>query len=314
MSFCLRIRFTLGPSLQISSEASELSIPDPIDGKDARLKGEREKSISDSKHLSLTVMPFATGGEAEAGADRWVDALKTAFAQVLIGADFGDRAPKGEATEAGLEMLEQEVGQRVINDVHGVSVFECDPEPRFVRIEAAGVVGKPPDRVTAAIALALERQVELSPGERLSYDLFAASSREFSVDARFVMLMMALETLIHCDPRAESVRQHVKSLITSTRRSDLPKAEKDSIVGNLNWLLNESIGQAGKKLASKLGNRTYMDGAETPEKFFSECYNLRSALVHGWHPRPSREDVGNRTAPLERFVADLLSLEIGGSK
>jgi hypothetical protein len=314
MSFCLRIRFTLGPSLEISSEASELSIPDPIDGKDARLKGEREKSISDSKHLSLTVRPFATGGEAGAAADRWVDALKIAFAQVLIGADFGDRAPKGVATEAGLEMLEQEVGQRVINDVHGVSVFECDPEPRFVRIEAAGVVGKPADRVTAAIALALERQVEMSPGERLSYDLFAASSREFSVDARFVMLMMALETLIHCDPRAESVRQHVKSLITSTRRSDLPKAEKDSIVGNLNWLLNESIGQAGKKLASKLGNRTYMDEAETPEKFFSECYNFRSALVHGSHPRPSREDVGNRTAPLERFVADLLSLEIGGSK
>jgi agmatinase len=46
-----------------------------------------------------------------------------------------------------------------------------------------------------------------------------------------------------------------------------------------------------------------MDGAETPEMYFSECYNLRSALVHGSHPRPSREEVGNRTAPLERFAS-----------
>jgi hypothetical protein len=312
MSVCLRIRFTLGPSLEISSDASELPIPDPIHGKDARLKGEREKTISESKHLSVTVKPFATPDEAKGAAVHWVDALKTAFAMVLIGADFGERAPKGVATEAGLEMLEREVGQRVINDVHGISVFECDPEPRFVRVEAAAVVGKPSDRVAGLIVRALERQVAMSSSERLSYDLFAASSREFSVDARFVMLMMAVETLIHCEPRTESVRQHVKSLITTTRQSDIPKAEKDSIVGNLNWLLDESIGQAGKKLASKLGDRTYMEGTETPEKFFSRCYNLRSALVHGSHPRPSREEVGDRTAPLERFVGDLLSLKIGG--
>lgn len=314
VAYCLRIRFTLGPGLEISSEASELSIPDPIDGKDALLRGEREKNISESKNLSLTVRPFVSELDATGAADRWIDALKTGFARVLVGADFGERAPQGVVTAAGIEWLESEVDQRVLNDVHGASVYECEPDPRFARMSANAIVGKPLDRVLAAISLALENRVEMSTQERLSYDLFAASSREFSVDARFVMLMMAVETLIRCDSREKSVRDHVSSLISATKQSGISKAERDSIVGSLKWLLDESINQAGRKLAATLGERRYMGGMETPEKFFSKCYNLRSALVHGADPRPSRETVGDRTAQLEWFVADLLSMEIGGTE
>jgi len=314
VALCLRIRFTLGAGLEISSSASETSISDPVEGKTVTLKAQRESTFTDSKHLSLVARPFHSEGEAEKSAERWIGVLKTAFAHVNVGADFGDRAPKSVATKAGLEMLEAESGQRVLNDTHGVSIYQCEPQPLFVRGEASAVVGKDLNRVLEAIDLAIEHCAEMTASERLGYDLFAASSNEGSADARFVMLMMAVETLIDPRPRTTAVRAHVDALIEATENAEISKSEVQSIVGTLRWVQEESIGQAGRKLAARLGTRTYMNGAESPARFFTQCYELRSALVHGRYPRPSRAEIGDRAASLERFVADLLSLEIGGTE
>lgn len=311
---CLRIRFSLGPRLKIDSEEFQVPIGDPVEGKNALLRGQRDTPISDSKHLSLMVQPFDAKDDAERAADRWIGILKTAFAHVAIGADFGGRAPTSVATSAGLQMLEAQWNQRVLNDVHGVSIYECQPEPLFARGEVDFVVGKPLARVVASVDRAIERRVTMSSRERLSYDLFAASTNESSADARFVMLMMAVETLIDPAPRDLAVRSHVEDLIETTRSASLPKSEIQSVVGTLDWLRQESIGQAGRKLAATLGDRKYMDGSESSTQFFTRCYDLRSALVHGYDPRPSRETVGDRSASLERFVADLLSLEMGDAE
>ena len=42
-------------------------------------------------------------------------------------------------------------------------------------------------------------------------------------------------------------------------------------------------------------------------KFFKVCYEIRSRLVHGQAPRPTRDEVGAVAAHLENFVGDLLS-------
>jgi hypothetical protein len=76
----------------------------------------------------------------------------------------------------------------------------------------------------------------------------------------------------------------------------------------LSWLMDESTSQAGRRLAARLDGRIYMD--QTPEKFFTSCYELRSKLVHGHHPRPDVADVNARCAPLEIFVSDLLAGEL----
>lgn len=49
---------------------------------------------------------------------------------------------------------------------------------------------------------------------------------------------------------------------------------------------------------------------ESPTKFFTRCYDMRSRLVHGLDPRPSRGDVDKRAAELERFTSHLLSIEL----
>jgi hypothetical protein len=142
----------------------------------------------------------------------------------------------------------------------------------------------------------------------LSFDLYCASASQPSTDARFIMLVMAVETLLKLQPRPESSLAHVEHLIGLTQAADLPKSEKSSLLDSLKWLRDQSIGQAGRALAATLGDRTYTD--MTPPKFFAHCYDLRSRLVHGKTPLPERQEVRVTAGQLERFVANILSREL----
>jgi hypothetical protein len=296
----------------LSSPEAELAFRDP-DSKTVVLKtAEGNKPLNEAKHVALLGRPFDTAEEATAAAERWVGRLQKAFARLNVAADFGDRAAQSFLTNAGLDLLKSDNRDRILSDVHGIMVFECEPAPRFGRVEPVqAIVGPGEERLLSTVEKTVDIGAVMTGREQLAYDIYAASAGGGSPDARLVTLMMAVETLIDSAPRTKAVRAHVERLITETKQAGLPKAEVSSLTGSLQYMLNESIGQAGRKLAARLGDRRYMDGAESPVQFFTKCYNLRSALVHGHDPRPSREIVGGRAAALERFVADLLSLEFG---
>jgi hypothetical protein len=208
--------------------------------------------------------------------------LEKAFAAINLGADFGDRAQTSVLTNAGAQIFEAQVGQPVLNDVHGVMTFECEPGPRFVSVGATVSVGRSAEHLAQAIANAREIGASMSGAERLAYDLYSASFALPAADARFVMLMMAVETLIEPAPRSDAVRIHVEQLIARTKEADLPTAEKDSVVGSLRSLMDESISQAGRRLAASLDGRIYMD--QTAGEFFRSCYGS----VAGWSTATTR--------------------------
>jgi hypothetical protein len=89
-----------------------------------------------------------------------------------FGADFGLRAPAGAFSNYGLKMVEASSGRRVLNDVHGAMVFECEPEPLFAKLGARATVGKPPDRLLRLVKAASEADVTMSEREILAFDLF----------------------------------------------------------------------------------------------------------------------------------------------
>ncbi|MDP9403921.1 MAG: hypothetical protein M3P85_11490, partial [Actinomycetota bacterium] len=196
----------------------------------------------------------------------------------------------------------------ILQERLGLHVYPCKPPPRFARAGGGlAVLGHPGWRIEKALRSSIAKHPSFNEQEELAYHLFSASFFQRSSDARFLSLMMAVETLIAPQPRPYRVRSHVESLITATRAAALDAGEKSSILSLLGFLLNESIGQAGRRLARTLGNRTYAE--ETPVKFFTNCYEVRSRLVHGLRPRPSAQEVDVRAAALEVFVADLLSLD-----
>jgi len=268
MSYSFRIRFHLPDEYRVGINEPELIIGNYL-GSDIVLRSNQaDTPINESPTLILRGDNYASVEEAWNAGLHCKDVLTLAFAQNHIGADFGDRTPRSAFTNAGLERLKE--------------------------------------RLMETLKLAFEHNSNLSDQQRLAFDLFGTSFFQKSIDARFLMLMVAVETLLEQSMRSKEVQKHVKELIHLTKVSSVMSSnERNSIIGSLQSLNKESIGQAGRKLVKCLGNRTY--GGQKPHTFFTTCYEIRSKLVHGYVPRPTRDDIASICVSLESFVGDMIS-------
>jgi hypothetical protein len=135
MAYQFRVRFNLAERVRIQAAAPELRLASAAeDGKAVTLRPSNPNSeFGEAEELVLLGYPYESEYEAETDARRWVVWLKAAFARLKIGANFGGRGPSGVLTNAGLLWLEETHGRRVLNDVHGVTVFEAEPEPLFMK-------------------------------------------------------------------------------------------------------------------------------------------------------------------------------------
>jgi hypothetical protein len=307
VSYCFRIRFHLS-SVRIHSDAHELALPARAGSTESVIlqSATPGEVLRDGGELLLLGRCYVSELEAREAGVHWRGTVQKALASLNVGAEFGDR----EEGEGASRQITEHEGVRWIHDTFGVTVFECEPWPRFARLGSPTVgTGIQEDRLLKAIGVATAFGAVMSDTERLAFDLFSASFAEPSADARLVMRMMAVETLLDPAPRPAPVLDHVDDLITQTKKSTLPADEVQSLLGSLRLLRKESISRAGKELARSLPHQQRYMG-EPPTKFFSECYKIRSALVHGRVPRPPRSDVATRAESLRLFVGDLLSKEL----
>lgn len=268
---------------------------------------QREDAIKDSKTLVFKSEGWPSQEDAAQAAGKYVPAFMLTLARLRVGADFGGRAPKSAFTRTGLAMLEKQRGFRVLNDVHGLMLYESEPQPRFVKFGAdviRGVNQRHFEQVFSSAVMGVRQPTER---ERLALDLFNGSFFQRSADSRFLVLVMAIEALLDPPLRSQKAVAHVESMIAATQESEsLSANEKRSLLDSLEWLRCESINQTGRRLASdRLGERKYME--KKSPAFFSYCYSIRSRLVHGEHPLPTQEEIGSAVAQLEVFVSDLLS-------
>jgi hypothetical protein len=268
--------------------------------------------ICDSDQLAVIGSGYESARDAEVEGRRVRKAITVALARVRVGADFGDRAAKGVFTEHGLKWVEQQIGQRALNNVHGLMVFETIPKPRFASSNAQLTRGTTPESFLSAYAKSLELSPALSQREELSYTLFNTSFFQPTADSRFLLLIMAVEALIEPEPRCGESLAHVESLIQQTKNAALSAQERNSMLGTLRWLRVESINQAGRRIAGeRLGSRTYI--GMTAADFFTRCYQMRSNLVHGNIPVPTFNEIGAIAATLEVFVSELLTIPVLGN-
>jgi HAMP domain-containing protein len=265
-----------------------------------------EGAIKDAQRLVLTGTGYNSEAEAISEGELWRGRLMRAFATLNIAADFGDETRLGGGfTVHGLAAIGR--GRRVLNDPLKLWAYEeTDENPLFVVTNPISEfwVSSPHERLEAALTYAIARG-DLSRELQVSYSLYAASFG-LAPEPRFAMLMIAFESLIRVKPRSAEVQTHVRSMMTATQGSELPANEIQSICGSLNWLLDQSINQAGRELAKSLGPREYLNG-EAPGKFFTRCYTVRSRLVHGNHPIPSPTELGQLAAPLEHMVSEIIA-------
>lgn len=305
--YSFRIRFNLPEGTRINIAEPTWTFG-PVDGVDVSMRPLHESTIGKSGQLSCRASGFTDEQSARSTGERVRDILTLAFAHARVPADFGDRAPRSYITPAGLAMLEKERGGRVLHDYHGLQVFVSDPVPSFTDFNVNAVVGRAGDALKAGVTAAIDVAPQLDAAVRTAFDLFSASAGVRNSDSRFLLLMMAVETLTQQQPRSEHELAHVDALVKATEAADLTGDEKKSLLSSLQWLRIESVGAAGRRLARSLGSRLYGDLA--PDRFFMKCYDMRGQLVHGYVPRPDHGVVGTMAAQLEQFVGDLIALPL----
>lgn len=271
------------------------------------LRSDKDGSLSQSGIALLIGHGFATVDDALTVGEAWISVLIRAFSAQHLCADFGDRNPGGgEFSDDFRRRMSRDAHMSTLNDVHGLMVYAENPLPQLIEVlpvtATAVVQGQ---RLLDTIEHARELGGEVSETERLAFNLLSASLSEESSDARFLMLMMALETLIDQQQRSPEAIALVSELQEMVRKSDISDADRNSIVMSLGDLSRESVGRAGRRLAKTLGGRRY--AGMRPTAFFTACYELRSKLVHGHADRPSVDEINQLVGMLQFFVSDLIA-------
>ncbi len=311
VDFSFRLRFLIPPSRAVNIDESYVALSGPHHPSLTLGADPKETPIKETKALILKGTGHASEDEAISTGERFRDALILTLAHCRIGADFGDRDSHRGFTRNGIREIEDRTGQKVLNDLYGLMAFPTMPPPGFVRVgEPTLILVTPGEHFVDAFSKAAQANYSLTERERLSYMLYTASFFERSQEARLLFLVMSVEALTEPLPRPSTAAAHVDTLIQLTRNAPtLSKSEKDSLLGSLEWLRQESIRQASRRLIStKLGDKTYDNKPATD--YFLQCYDLRSDLLHGADPYPTMAQVGSASANLEVLVADLIAAPV----
>jgi hypothetical protein len=233
MTYAFRLRFRISSSDIIEIGASRFELPSKH-GPLVLSTGKLDVSIREAKDLIIRGEEYASENDAKAASEQCRDVLIRALARLRIGADFGDRSPKGGFTHAGLAMLENWMGGRVLNDVHGLMTFETEPPPKFVKLGEANLAPVTQQgEFEKAFTAAADSDFALTEQERLAFDIFSASFFQPSQDARLLLLVVALEILIMPSDRSPEVLEHVKHLEELTKgATQLSQDERNSILGS----------------------------------------------------------------------------------
>lgn len=269
---------------------------------------EKDRSIEDSKTFICKSSGYQSAEEAVEAGERFRDALTLSFSHCRIGADLGHGVSRGGFSKYLIDKIQKEQNLRLINEVHGLMVYETDPSPSIIRVPTATLaLNTPSEKFISDFMVAFDSGYRLSDRERISYSLYSDSFFVPTPTARLIFLVMAVESLVDPQKKSDAAVQYITEFIEKVRGAeDMKEPEKNSLLGSLSWLCDESRSQGCRRIIqNRLGNAIFNE--KPAIEFFEECYSYRSSLVHGIQPYPSRDQVSRAAATLEFMVSKLIS-------
>jgi hypothetical protein len=303
--FDFRLRFNLPESYRIASDVEELELLVTHSGQKIYLHSAvAGTAIKEHTRAAVRGGPFESEQEARNAAERSKRSLLFWAIEQRAGIDFGDGRQRSIATNEDLRMLEEQHRVPFRNDALGIDVFEPLEKLRFVHCSVTAEVEKYPPNLVSAFTREYSNKKHATEKQILACEIYASSFFDIGQRSRFITLVTAVEALLEPAKRPDSVQSLVDELAAKTQEADVDQATKTSIGGSLQKLRYESIGQAGRALAtSLLGDKLY--GGKSASTFFRSCYDLRSAIVHTGTAGHDA-DVWQLASAMEEFVAHLL--------
>jgi hypothetical protein len=259
-------------------------------------------SITEASVLALYGAPYPSEDEARSDGGIWANKLRRAFAAVGATARF-ELGPSN-FTESALADLSSARRVPVLNDDNGVVTLIHNPQTLFARIELGPSV-RPNQAATVTALCSDHASSELTASQMRAYRFWSEADFLTIPAARFALLMIALEALSDPQPRTGETLAHLQVLIDTTMQAQIPKEERDSLVGALAALEHEAVRNACIRAAMEWGERTY--GGLPAVDFVKLCFRRRNALMHGRRDLPNFEEAARLAAELSRFVGELLA-------
>lgn len=250
---------------------------------------------------------FTTEELALRGAKQARSALLFCMVESRIGVDCGDGTMRSVITNAGIELLQQELGIQIRNDIHGIDVYQHSQELKFARMDAEMIVGKSATQFAQLFAQKFTSKISVSEKIIVATELYGSSWFDITPRSRFITLVTAIEALLEPASRPRNVISLLEKFaqkVDEYDETELNKDAKDILKNGLGFLKTQSISQAGRELAYKLLGNKQFNGKDA-SKFFSYCYNIRSKILHEGS-QPSGVNVEQLVTHLEEFVSSML--------
>ncbi|MEQ6896563.1 hypothetical protein [Microbacterium sp. KR10-403] len=315
MTYAFRMTFRIPEGNRIGHDGPVLILRDGPAPRVTIQPRAMDQTIKQEQRFTLKGEGYQTEGEADEDGNRWISALALGSVAGLVPVDLEGRKPRGQFSQAFLDQVSLPTGETVElrSDQPGLEVFSEDQPTSWLGFEGNAEAVRNAATTVDAVRRAYDEN--LRPDERtmLAIDLYSAAESTGDADARFLMLMSAVEAMIVTEKRSDEQVAVLKGLRQEiSEMTDLDPEDRDQLASAVIGLRFESISAAGRRLAESLAPRTY--GEKSAVDFFRRAYDVRSNLVHGnpGKKRPSIDVVRELTGPMIFFVHDLI-LTHGGA-
>ncbi|MBK7585523.1 MAG: hypothetical protein IPI67_35725 [Myxococcales bacterium] len=296
--FNFRLRFHLREGDCIASDEVEILIVEDQDrGQLTVRSGGRGRPLRSQPSALLVGQGYDDRRAALRAADNAKSALLVWAVGRRIGVNIGHRLGWSRGVEGP-------AGDAAHTD--GIDVYEDGEKggiTGLMKLDAA--VGTNAEAFVSTVRHEFLRDTVLSEKQRLAAELYCQSFFDLSRRSRFITLVTAVEALLEPPQRDAAAQSLVAQLEAAVRSASVSTEVRDSMLGSLHWLNNDSIGQTGRALCRRLlHGRNFLGKA--PDKFFAECYAARSQILHNGSPKNQTVDMVELADAASCFVSALL--------
>lgn len=291
-SYRARLRFRLHKQLEIGTNEHRLSIA----GREAVLAAPTpETAIKDSEWLVINARGFPTEEGARVFGHNLRAAIEVSSVSTRLGVDAGRDLPTSALAQEFKEHLRGQTGAVVRDNVHGLDVFEDDPNVVIFTLSATATVRAQGDPFLFFASELFDGAASLSEEAKDVVLLLNYALMRPEPVAQIVFAFSAVEMLGQREHWTAAQKQLLAELAAAAEESSTgSEAERMEVSGAIKKSLHRlSLRQGVLRLLDRLGLghlRATWDG----------IYRERSTLVHGLAPRPGTDysDLASRSVTL----------------
>lgn len=286
-----RLRFRVHKKLNLPGVEHQF----PVAGREVVMKPLNGPTIKESDWLVMNASGFLDETEARDFGHELRAALELSSVATRLGIDTGRDIATSGLGRSVKEQIAKDSGALVRDNVHGLDVFEDDPNVRFFQINATGSVLANPDPFLAFLAEVYGRALTVSDKVKDVILLLNYALMRPEPVAQIVFAFSAVETL----GQSETWTRQQKSLLV-----ELAESAEHSLTGSQSERreVAEAIRKSVHRLTLRQGVIRLLGSLDLMHlrKIWDALYEERNTLIHGLAPRPGADysDLAHRTLNL----------------